>query len=95
MMLNGTGERIDEEQYPMTSEEFVERYGDVELDLPNGTERLGDAIERLDDETYRCPEDARFAIYTAVSNKAIGRPQYSDRDPTPMGAPHAPEQLSL
>lgn len=34
-------------------------------------------------ETFENPENARFAVYSAISDKVAGRVGYSDRDPTP------------
>lgn len=95
MMLNGTGERIEEYEYPATTDDLIEDIGDHELELPNGSETVAEILARLDDETYETAEDARFAVYTGVSEKAIGRKGYSDRDPTPVGSPIGPETVSF
>ncbi|AGN00196.1 hypothetical protein L593_01215 [Salinarchaeum sp. Harcht-Bsk1] len=95
MIPTATDAGIDDEQYPLTTQEFLERFGDVELELANGTERIGDALDRMDDETYESALDARFAVYAAVSHRAVGRRFYSDRDPTPPGSPHGPDQVSF
>lgn len=95
MIPTATDAGIDDEQYPLTTDEFLDRFGDVELELQNGTERIADALGRMDDETYESALDARFAVYAAVSHRAIGRRFYSDRDPTPPDAPHGPEQVSF
>ena len=95
MIPTATDAGIDDEHYPLTTEEFLERFGDVELELANGTERIGDALERMDDETYESALDARFAVYAALSHRAVGRRFYSDRDPTPPGSPHGPDQVSF
>ncbi|MFC6716161.1 DUF2795 domain-containing protein [Natrialbaceae archaeon GCM10025810] len=95
MQLNGTGEFIDDHEYPATTEELIDAYGDRTIDLPNGTETVGDVLARLESETFENPEDAHFAVYSAVSNKAIGRVGYSDRDPTPVGSPYSPDVVSF
>ena len=95
MLLNGTAERIDELEYPLTTDELVTELGESELDLPRGRETIAAALSRIDEETYETPEDARFAVYTGVSDKAIGRKGYSDRDPTTLGSPHGPDELSF
>ncbi|RQH00808.1 DUF5789 family protein [Natrarchaeobius oligotrophus] len=95
MLLNGTGEVIDDHDYPATTDELIEAYGDRVLELPNGTESVEDVLARLESETFETPEDARFAVYTAVSRKAIGRVGYSDRDPTPVGSPYSPDAVSF
>ncbi|WP_408959928.1 DUF2795 domain-containing protein [Natrinema sp. 74] len=95
MLLNGTGEVIDDHEYPATTEELIEEYGDRTLELPNGSETVGDVLARLESETFEGPEDARFAVYSAVSDKAVGRVGYSDRDPNPVGSPYAPDAVSF
>ena len=95
MLLNGTGEVIDDHQYPATTEEMIDAYGDRTLELPNGSETVAEVLARLESETFESPEDARFAVYSAVSDKAIGRVGYSDRDPTPVGSPYAPDAVSF
>jgi hypothetical protein len=95
MLLNGTGEVIDDYEYPATTEDLIADYGDRTLDLPNGTETVEEVLGRLESETFTNSEEARFAVYSAVSNKAIGRVGYSDRDPTPLGSPYAPDAVSF
>ncbi|ELY36178.1 DUF5789 family protein [Natronorubrum tibetense] len=95
MLLNGTGDVIDDHEYPATTEEMIEQYGDRTLELPNGSETVADVLARLESETFESPEEARFAVYGAVSDKAVGRVGYSDRDPTPVGSPYAPDAVSF
>lgn len=95
MRLNGTAEAIQTAEYPITSDELETKCAGHELELQNGTESVTAVLGRLGDETYECPEDALFALYAGVSNKAIGRKGYSDRDPTPPGAVEGHEQLSF
>lgn len=92
--MSDVGTRIDAHSYPATTEELIEAYGDAELDLPGGTETLGDVLGRLGDETFECPEDVRFAAYSAVGSDAVGRKHYSDRDPTALGE-DGPDPLSF
>ena len=95
MMMRRTHELLTETEYPITTDELVERYGDRQIELADGTETVGEILARLDGETYEHREDAEFAIYSAVSERAIGRKGYSDRDPTPLGSPHGPDQVSF
>ena len=85
MRLNGTGELIDGYEYPATSEELIEAYGDREIELQNGAETLEVVLTRLGSETYEGPQDVRDAIFTGVSHRAIGRRFYSDRDAYALG----------
>ncbi|WP_248515591.1 DUF5789 family protein [Salinarchaeum laminariae] len=95
MIPTATDANMDDEQYPLTTSEFLERYGDVELEIQNGTECIADALETLDEEVYESAEDARYAVYSGVSHRAVGRRFYSDRDPTPPGSPIGPDQVSF
>ncbi len=93
-MLTDAAEAFDAHQYPMTTEELIEADGDITLELPNGTEKLADALSRSAPETFETAEDARLAAYNGVSGKAIGRKGYSDRDPVCMGE-DGPEEVSF
>ncbi|RQG89144.1 DUF2795 domain-containing protein [Natrarchaeobius halalkaliphilus] len=95
MLRNRTGEAIDDHEYPATTDELIEEYGDHVLELPNGSESVNDVLARLESETFEDSHEARLAIYSAVSRKAIGRVGYSDRDPTPVGSPYAPDAVSF
>jgi len=95
MQLNGTGTRINEAEYPLTTDELVDELEHAELDLQNGTEAVSEILERDGEQTYETPEDARLALYNGVSSKAIGRKGYSDRDPTTPGSQYGHEQLSF
>ena len=81
--MTAVDERLDAHSFPATTEELIEDHGDLEL--PDGTETFGDALARLDSETYETVEGARLAAYSAVGEAAIGRKGYSDRDPTNLG----------
>jgi hypothetical protein len=87
-------DRFDAHSYPATTEELVAEYGDVELDLPNGSETVAEALAPLATATFEDAESARLALYSGVSSKAIGRKFYSDRDPTAMGE-DGPDQVSF
>ena len=95
MQLNGTGDAIDDHEFPATTGELIEEYGDRTIELPNGTETVGDVLARLESETFENSEDARLSVFTAVSDKAVGRVGYSDRDPTPVGSPYRPDAVSF
>ncbi|ELY98065.1 DUF5789 family protein [Natrialba asiatica] len=95
MLSNGTAEVIDDHEYPATTEELIEDCGDRVLELPNGSETVSDVLARLESETFESADDAHLAVYSAVSNKAVGRVGYSDRDPTPVGSPYSPDAVSF
>jgi len=84
-LLSGLNERIGAHSYPATTEEVIEEFGEVEIELPNGDEQLGTVLGRLGPETFESAEDVRLAAISAVSSNAIGRENYSDRDPIAIG----------
>ena len=94
MRLNRTGDLIDAHEFPATTEELTEAYGDRTIELPNGTARLGDVLERAGAETFTNAVDAHSAILCGVGHEAIGRRYYSDRDAYAMGE-DGPEQVSF
>ena len=95
MQLNGTGDFAESLEYPATTDELIAAHGDRTLELANGSETLGDVLSRIDNETFESPDDVALTLQCALSQKAIGRVGYSDRDPTPLGSPYAPDQVSF
>jgi len=94
MRLTAATEQLKNHEYPATTEELIEAYGETELVLPNGTESLGEVLGRLGNDTFESAADAHMAAYGAVSSKGIGRKYYSDRDPVGPGE-DGPDPLSL
>ena len=85
MTLRKTAALLEGETYPITAEDLVRSVGDHHMALPNGAERFGAVIERSGEERFESAYDAQQALYASVSDKAIGRVGYTDRDPSPMG----------
>lgn len=94
MRLNGTDDLIDGHEYPATSEELIEAYGEHLIELQNGNETLGEVLGRMGSDTYNRADDVHEAIMTGVSHKAIGRRFYSDRD-APAAGEDGPKMLSF
>jgi len=93
-LLSDLDETVGTHSYPATTEEVIEEYGDLELELPNGTETLEAVLNRLDSETFEQHEDLRMAAMNGMSSNAIGRKGYSDRDPSCIGE-DGHEQISF
>lgn len=81
--LGNLNDDLDSHEYPTTTDELIEEYGDRELGLPRGTETFREALEPVDDETYDSAEEVRQMIYTMVGSEAVGREDYSDRGSAP------------
>ena len=71
-------EMFDEEKFPTTSEEIAADYGSEEIDLPNETETVGSVFDRLVDERYETPEEAREAMFNELTGEAAGMEEYND-----------------
>lgn len=87
-------ERLDAHNFPATTKELIAEYGDIELDLVNGTETLGTVLSRLGNEEYNDAKAAKLAARSAVSEKGIGRKFYSDRSAPTVGDV-GPEDVSF
>lgn len=94
MSLKQATKLLRRHDYPATTTQLADSYGDYELDLPNGTETLAEVFGRVDSETFADSREAQATMYSAVSSKAIGREGYSDRDPTVLGT-EGPGQVSF
>ncbi|WP_247730067.1 DUF5789 family protein [Halovivax limisalsi] len=95
MPTAGTVRFTDDIEYPITSAALVDAYGNRSIDLPNGTETVGEVLDRVAPETFETAEEVELTLQSALSRKAIGRYGYSDRDPTPPGSPYSPATLSF
>jgi hypothetical protein len=94
MSLRHAADLLRRHDYPATTNQLTDSYGEYELDLPNGTETLAEVLRRVESQTFGSPAEAEELLYSAVSSKAIGREGYSDRDPTVLGT-MGPEQVSF
>ena len=72
---------LDESKYPATSEELAVEYADQEIDLANETESLGSVFDRLVDERFESPDEAREAIFDELTGEAAGAEEYNDERP--------------
>jgi len=77
--LGSFGEDVDDLDYPVTNGALVERYGDQELDLPQGETTLGAVLSPAPDDEYESPTEVREVIKTFVDSDAVGREGTTDR----------------
>ena len=77
-------------EYPVTTATVLSVHGDHQLGLSDETRTLREVLGPLvDDEhdtdmmnaSHESPEEVRQLIFTAVDSDAIGREEYTDRDP--------------
>jgi len=95
MRLQATDERIDDQSYPLTTEDLLDELGDHEIELANGSEPVADVLERCGDQTFQTPEDVKHTLQAGVCERAIGRKGYSDRDPTTPGSVYGHDCVSF
>lgn len=81
------GETMDSLGYPIGHDELIDEHGNTELELSNGTSSLAEVLEPLQDQEqiYRDAEELETMILNMVGDEAIGRKNYSDRDPPSIG----------
>lgn len=73
--------------YPINNGDLLSQHGDTELHLSTGTTTLWEVLGTLQDEdhTYRDEKELETMIVGIVGDGAIGRKNYSDRDPPNVG----------
>lgn len=77
--------QLEQHSYPTTSAELIAAYGDAVLRFQNGEQSLETVLYPVLDERFDSAADARAAIFSNVSEGAIGRKGYSDRTPPVLG----------
>lgn len=80
-------EDLEDESYPISKAELLERYGDRELEHDSGAVRLEDVLESEGNDEYRDAEEIRQSVLTMIGDEAVGREGYSDRGPGELESP--------
>jgi hypothetical protein len=70
---------LDRLDYPLTTAELVDAYGDRTLALASGTTTLAAALEPMGAHTFESSDAVRMAVSTMVGEDAVGRTAYADR----------------
>ena len=60
--LGALDEALETHNYPTTTNELVEAYGDYEIETQGGTESLEEVLAPTEDQTYDSADDARSRI---------------------------------
>ncbi|WP_227380666.1 DUF5789 family protein [Haladaptatus halobius] len=89
------GAQLEDQTYPITTDELLEAYREYELDLAAGTETVEEILEPLRNEQYDSAAEVRQTVLLMVGDRAIGRKYYSDRTPPAMGEYSLNDQLSF
>ena len=64
--LGDLDEALENQDYPITTDELVEAYGDYEIETQRGTESLGEVFTPTDNQTYDSADDVRSRILGLV-----------------------------
>jgi hypothetical protein len=72
-------EDLENEEYPISAEELLERYGDREIGMSDGSESFGEVLVTGGDETFESADEVRQTVLNRVSSEAVGREGYTDR----------------
>lgn len=72
-------EKLLSVDYPVHVDAIREEYGDHELDLPEGSTTLGDALAELEGERFESVDGVKTAVKNVVGSDAVGREGYTDR----------------
>jgi hypothetical protein len=79
--LGDLDEKLESHDYPTTATTLVDEYGDHEISLPGGSQRVEEVLGLYeeDDQEFTDAEEVRQAIHNLVGAEAVGRDHYSDR----------------
>ena len=64
--LGDLDEALGTHEYPTTTNELVDTYGDYDVETRNGVRSLGDVLASTDDQTFVSPDDVRRRILGLV-----------------------------
>lgn len=80
--LGPLSEELSTLDYPIGKDEFLDEYGDYELELPDSEATVSSLLEPLDIDEFDSEESVRQSIFNMVGGEAVGRRGYSDRGTT-------------
>lgn len=93
--LGDLNDDLEAHDYPASSGELTDEYGDRELDLPDGSESFAEVLEPVGDKEYESAEEVRQDVFNFVGSDAVGREGYSDRGTAPDQGEGEDEPKSL
>lgn len=83
LAVGSVGRLLGDETFPMTTDEVLAEYADVEITYPRKSDSLETILETSGHETYETGDELELAILNGVGRNAVGRPRYSDRGDSP------------
>lgn len=76
---------LEDESYPLSQDELLERYGDRELGHASGSTTVEEVLQEEDVDEYEDPDHVHESILNMVGGGAVGRKGYTDRGTTDTG----------
>ncbi|WP_178917673.1 hypothetical protein [Natronomonas gomsonensis] len=64
--LGDLDEALQNQEYPTTTEELIEAFGDYEIETQDGQKSLDEVLAPIDDQTYESADDVRSRIQGLV-----------------------------
>jgi hypothetical protein len=64
--LGALGDALDSHDYPATTTELIEAYGEYDIEIRDGEQTLADVLASVDDELYDSADDARSEILNRI-----------------------------
>lgn len=64
--------------YPISSDEVTDEVGSVELRFADGSERLGDVLDRSTADRFETVGDLEAELYNNLPTRAVGEPGQSE-----------------
>jgi hypothetical protein len=81
--LGAVAQLFGDATFPMTTDEVLAEFADVEITYPRKSDSLRTILETSGHETYETENELELAILNGVRRDAVGRPRYSDRGDSP------------
>lgn len=76
---------LEGEEYPISADELLERYGGREVRHAGGSATLRELLSGASEETYESPDAVHQAVLNMVGEGAEGRKDYTDRETNARG----------
>ncbi|NEU58871.1 hypothetical protein [Halorussus sp. MSC15.2] len=70
---------LENEEYPISADELLERYGDREIGMSDGSESFREVLVTGGDEEFESADEVRQTVLNRVGSEAVGRKGYTDR----------------
>jgi hypothetical protein len=74
---------LDDIDYPITADQFVNQYGHYEIERTNaGPITIRELFEPLEEDQFESAKEVRETIMSLMPKESVGRQRYSDRGST-------------